>query len=354
MCSLIFFALTFFSCRQEQQKEISLIWDNNRAVAISIPASLLGNDAKENKDLLHVRVEKNVDAMLGNLNTNGSQVVFKPIVPLSRGLVYEIVFKNKVVGNIKVPAASAANASEVLAIYPSIDSLPENLLKIYIRFSKPMREGQSLKNIALLDHNNDTVPNVFLDLQPELWNKERTVLTVWLDPGRIKRELIPNQQLGNPLKRGENYTITVSNNWKDELALPLSKAYKKQFVVASRDSMSPDPANWKVSPPKAGTTQPLELIFSEPLDNFLLAEAIQIVTKDKVTIAGQIKADDNERKLFFTPAKKWQAGNYQVRVESILEDVAGNNLNRLFDRDIRVKNLKKDQAFIERRFEIRN
>jgi hypothetical protein len=268
--------------------------------------------------------------------------------------VYEIVFKNKVVGNIKVPGASAANASEVLAIYPSIDTLPENLLKIYIRFSKPMREGQSLKNIALLDHNNDTVPNVFLDLQPELWNKERTVLTVWLDPGRIKRELIPNQQLGNPLKRGENYTITVSNNWKDELALPLSKAYKKQFVVASRDSMSPDPANWKVSPPKAGTTQPLELIFSEPLDNFLLAEAIQIVTKDKVTIAGQIKADDNERKLFFTPAEKWQAGNYQVRVESILEDVAGNNLNRLFDRDIRVKNLKKDQAFIERGFEIRN
>ena len=40
----------------------------------------------------------------------------------------------------------------------------------------------------------------FLDLQPELWNAEGTVLTLWLDPGRIKRDLIPNKELGIPLK----------------------------------------------------------------------------------------------------------------------------------------------------------
>ena len=77
--------------------------------------------------------------------------------------------------------------------------MPENLLKIYLRFSHPMREGQSDKYISLIKNGKDTLPDVFLNLQPELWNEDRTVLTVWLDPGRIKRDLQPNLKLGNPL-----------------------------------------------------------------------------------------------------------------------------------------------------------
>ena len=87
-----------------------------------------------------------------------------------------------------------------MAIYPTQDTVPENLLKIYLQFSKPMREGQALRHIELLKNNRDTLPGVFLDLQPELWNVDRTTLTVWLDPGRIKRDLQPNGPIGKRRK----------------------------------------------------------------------------------------------------------------------------------------------------------
>ena len=65
-----------------------------------------------------------------------------------------------------------------------------------------MQEGQALENITVIKNGKDTIPSIFLDLQPELWNKERTILTLWLDPGRIKRDLQPNKKLGLPLELG--------------------------------------------------------------------------------------------------------------------------------------------------------
>ena len=106
-----------------------------------------------------------------------------------------------------------------------------------------MSEGQSQKHIFLLNHNNDTIKDVFLDLQPELWDEDRTVLTMWLDPGRIKRDLIPNLQKGNPLKKGQQYTLAVAGEWKDEEGLPLKASYTRKFFVGERDSTGPDTKN---------------------------------------------------------------------------------------------------------------
>ena len=351
LCSLIFFALVFFfSCRNEQS-DITLVWDNDHATAISIPKNLLesSDPAKE----LQVRVEKSDIAMLGDYKAGENDIVFTPVVPLTRGLSYEISFRNKLIGKIKVPAASIADAPVVVNIYPTAGTLPENLLKIYIEFSRPMREGESQKYLSLLDENNDTLPGIFLDMQPELWNKERTILTAWLDPGRIKRDLIPNQQLGNPLQKGKQYTLMVSHNWKDVQGLQLQQAASKKFIVSARDSLSPDPEKWKLNIPGAQTLQPLEINFTESLDFFLLQETIRIADEKANNIAGQVKIINKETGIQFIPNNKWQAGKYTLQVQSVLEDLAGNNLNKLFDRDIRVKKLNADKSIFEKIFEIK-
>jgi hypothetical protein len=41
-----------------------------------------------------------------------------------------------------------------------------------------------------------------------------------------------------------------------------------------------------------------------------------------------------EKQLNFIPNKPWSPGQYNLQVEARLEDLAGNNLNRLFDRDV--------------------
>jgi hypothetical protein len=354
-CSLIFFACIIPGCRRNTTKEIEIVWDNKKAVAISIPnGALTGNVANSTNNRLKVYVDQSKKiAMLGEYSVEEERVVFKPLVPLSRGLRYGVYWDNKLVSTIKLPLANSSEAPRLLMVYPTIDTLPENLLKMYLQFSLPMREGESQKHIALIDRNNDTLQSLFLDLQPELWNKERTVLTVWLDPGRIKRELIPNQQLGNPLKRGETYTLSVSANWKDVQGLPLQQVYSKRFVVSARDSVTPGIENWSLDIPSAKTKEPLVIKFDEPLDYFLLLENINITDGSNKRVEGNVRVSDKERKLQFTPNNNWQAGNYKINVVPVLEDLAGNNLTRPFDRDLRLKNGNIVRTKFEKSFQIK-
>jgi hypothetical protein len=291
-------------------------------------------------------------AVLGEKSMEDDLLIFKPLVPLSRGLNYQVYFDNKLIGNINVPPANSSDAPRLLMVYPSLDTLPENLLKLYLRFSGPMQEGQSLKHVALVNHNGDTVHNVFLDLQPELWNKERTVLTLWLDPGRIKRDLIPNRELGNPLKKGERYTLKISNGWRDVQGLPLQQPYNKPFIVTGRDGVSPGVEHWQLLLPAAQTRKAFEIKFDEPLDYFLLQESIRIVDKNNKTVAGTIQVSDKERKLQFIPGNDWMVGNYSVQVDPVLEDIAGNNLARPFDRDLQLKHVNSHKTKFELSFQI--
>jgi hypothetical protein len=241
---------------------------------------------------------------------------------------------NKLLNEIEIPFDATSFAPEVIAIYPTSDTVPLNLLKIYIAFSKPMQEGQSLNNITVIKNRQDTIPSVFLDLQPELWNQERTMLTLWLDPGRIKRDLQPNKAMGSPLQQGANYQIVIRKDWRDAGGVSLAKEFRKDFIVGLRDSLSPGTENWTILAPKAGSRQPLKIELHEPLDYVLLKNAVRIVDSKGNVLNGLIETTTDESILNFIPSVDWRSAEYTIEVESRLEDLAGNNLNRLFDRDI--------------------
>ena len=48
----------------------------------------------------------------------------------------------------------------------------------------------------------------------------------------------------------------------------------------------------------------------------------------------QIKLVSLERSLYFYPKTNWEPGLYEITIDSRLEDLAGNNLNHVFDKDI--------------------
>lgn len=351
--SLIFFALLFAGCRQKEDKQLSLFWEEGKAAGIVIPQSLLESSGMEViKNNLQVRLQKTDVAIFGDFQlVTNNNVLFRPLVPLFSGRQYDVFFNQKFIGSIMVPVPDARDAPELVAIYPSADTLPENLLKIYLQFSSPMREGEALQHLHLLNDKGDTIPATFLDLQPELWNEEGTTLTVWLDPGRIKRDLVPNQRMGNPLQAGGVYSIRVDSSWKNTQGLSLKQSFKKNFFVGGRDGASPQLNNWTLLLPEANTLQPLQLDFKEPLDYFLLKETVQVLNEKGAVVEGNISITDNESGLQFIPAKPWQKGRYRLQVASYLEDLAGNNLNRLFDRDILLQK-KREGAFVEREFVI--
>ncbi len=119
LCSLIFFAFIFLlSCKQNKQRDIEIIWKDKRAIAISIPKSLLSYmDVDSINDRLKVYVEKHRSvAMLGEHEVQEESFIFKPLIPLTAGLGYEVYFDKKLIGKIKVPAANASDAPRLLMV----------------------------------------------------------------------------------------------------------------------------------------------------------------------------------------------------------------------------------------------
>jgi len=342
--SLVFFLWAVLpGCKPKQSPPVQIIQEDGRAVGLRIASA----------DITHIElaVDKNHTHILGNFEKDGNTIVFRSVVPLSAGLTYAVWQGSKQVYKVNIPN-TVKKTVELIAIYPKADTLPENLLKMYFEFSKPMRAGQSLDNIKILNNKGDTLNDVFLNLQPELWDTSGRVLTLWLDPGRIKRDLLRNQWLGNPLKQGERYTVIVSEDWKGIGGSFLAQSYKKMFTAGKRDDAAPDINNWKLEIAKPGTQEPLVITFPEPLDHFLLAEMLSVANTSKQDLYGEIQVSNNDRTLKFIPNKPWQAGTYTLQADALLEDLAGNNLNKLFDRDIK-KDVRRDKVMYERKFVVK-
>lgn len=348
----ILFLISFFmGCSPDKSETITLRWQDEKAIGILIPKSFV-RDNSNLQDRLSVQLIQPGErsSILGEVKTENDHVVFEPLVPLTRGLRYEILVDNLQVGEVEVPK-NDSDAPELIAIYPSQDTVPENLLKMYFQFSQPMVEDRSLSFITITS-NNDTLTGTFLDLKPELWNTDGTVLTLWLDPGRIKRDLIPNKEMGNPLKAGRLYTLHISSSWTSKQGIQLKTNHSKNFVTASRDEQSPVPDQWTVGTPASATTEALKIDLKESLDFSVLMESISIFDAEKKAVSGKIQLENEERTLLFTPDNNWKAGEYTIMIESRLEDLAGNNLNRPFDRDVTVKK-REDQATFTRKFIVR-
>ncbi|MET0299268.1 MAG: hypothetical protein ABW036_05890 [Flavitalea sp.] len=350
--SLIFlFVICLPGCNNKQEGS-EVIYDGDKAVGVVIHADpekgLLANDS-----LVQIKPMDHAEGILGNSAIIGNEnlIAFYPAVPFSPGKTYQVFYKNKLISEFKIRNSTSVASTSITAVYPSIDTLPANLLKLYIVFSAPMQESVSSKYIQVIDEKGDTLKDVFLDLQPELWNESRTVLTTWFDPGRIKRDLQPNLEKGNPLIAGKQYKVIVSKRWSDKEGQQLTNDFQKQFVVIRRDEKVPDPTTWKLIVPPANSSDPLKISFDESLDYFLLTECIAMIDAQGRPVKTKIEISPGQRGVEIFPTPFLSPGKYKLRVLSKLEDLAGNNLNRPFDNDLRSAQ-KKEVPYVELEFDV--
>jgi hypothetical protein len=273
------------------------------------------------------------------------EVRFIPHFPFERGVKYRASFDPRSLGAlpmtelmVEFPIATEQNApglTEVTHMFPSGDLLPENLLRFYVCFSNSMQRGRALEEISLLDSDGQLVADALYRPPVELWDRTMRHLTVLLDPGRLKRWVGPNIELGPPLKVGQEYTLEIGSGMIDLYGRPLRERFRKHFLVghAVRNHISIE--NWKIQSPVTGSRQALVLMFTTPLDWALLLQTITIESADGSVINGQVVVDQSERRWSFTPSSPWIAGVYHIRVRSSLEDVCGNSITGAFDRPLR-------------------
>ena len=285
-----------------------------------------------------------VPPILGTYRIEGSELIFQPRFPLEPGLAYRAVFSSDGAADITssqtrtasflVPKPDIAPSTRLQQVFPSIDVLPENQLKLYLHFSAPMSRGEAYGWIRLLDETGQPVVLPFLELDEELWDREGKRLTLLFDPGRIKRGVRPLEEVGPAIEAGKRYTLEIDPSWRDAEGRPLIERHEKSFSVSGPDRESPGIQSWHLAPPDAGNTDPLVVEFPEPMDHALLLRTLEVVDSRGNRIAGSIHIDRRETRWQFTPQRPWTAGDYLLEIDTTLEDLAGNRVNRLFEVDV--------------------
>jgi len=233
----------------------------------------------------------------------------------------------------KAPSRQMNPTTVVSHVYPSADVLPENLLKFYLHFSAPMSRGHIYDYVRLRDEAGKEVEIPFLEIDEELWNPAMTRLTLFIDPGRIKRGVQPLEEVGPALQDGKRYTLVIDQAWKDGAGSPLKEAFQKSFKVGPPDRDPPDPARWQVQAPKSDTRAPLTITFSEPMDRALAERVIRVMRDSGEAVEGKAGLENQERRWNFVPSSPWQRGSYRIVVQSTIEDLAGNNIGKPFEVD---------------------
>jgi hypothetical protein len=235
----------------------------------------------------------------------------------------------------ELAAPSEQPAAKVAAIYPTSDTLPENLLRLYVVFTAAMSRGEAYRRIKLIDSGTgQVVDSPFLEIDEELWSPDGKRFTLLFDPGRIKRGLKPREELGPVLEAGRSYVLIIDGDWADAVGRPLKSGFRKVFRVGLPDGLSPDPKTWSVVSPRPHSREPVVVRFPGPLDRALLERLIWIEDRDARVVPGSVVVGDAERRWQFAPGEPWHEGDYRLVIGADLEDVAGNSVARPFEVDV--------------------
>jgi hypothetical protein len=135
--------------------------------------------------------------------------------------------------------------------------------------------GDAADHLHILDGGGRELKDVLLPGQ-ELWDFANRRLTMTFDPGRIKRGLESNSKMGPPIAEGQRYTLVIDRTWPDAQSMPLAADCRKVFRGGPPVRVPPTPAQWKVTPPRAGTSSPLVVEFGRSMNYPLLQRMLQI------------------------------------------------------------------------------
>jgi hypothetical protein len=245
---------------------------------------------------------------------------------------------------------SAEPRTNITAVYPSAERLPENVLRFYIHFSAPMSRGEAYRHLKLIDvSTKKPVHAPFLELEEELWSPDGKRFTLLIDPGRIKRGLKPREMFGPVLVAGKSYELIVDRDWTDAHGNALASEFRRSFHAGPPDETMPNPKEWSIRPPRAGGREPLAVRFPEQLDSALAQRLIAVLDSDGKEVLGRVTIAEAETAWRFIPEAPWRLGTYRLAVGTELEDVAGNSVAAPFEVDLTepiTKRVASDRVFL--------
>jgi hypothetical protein len=218
-------------------------------------------------------------------------------------------------------ASTVAMAEGAVTIYPSGASVPENLLRIEVRLSAPLRAPLDLSRVRLLDEQGREIPEPFLDLALTSANGRR--MTLLLHPGRVKTGLGANLALGRALQAGNAVTLVI-----DDPAL--GRDLRKSWQVIAAETEGPAPSRWVMNQPVAGTRAPLVVRLQAPI-SAASDDLIAVRQPGGRRASGRIRLSEGETVWTFKPVERWRTGTYALVTHPDLETPSGNRTCARFE-----------------------
>jgi hypothetical protein len=259
---------------------------------------------------------------------------FQPRFPFVSGVTYVARFAwgGRHLEQAFAVAAPSTDPPRVVAVHPSSAVLPENTLRLYVQFSRPMRARGVHEHVRLVDEETGPVPLAFVEVRDGLWDPGMTRLTLFFHPGRVKRGVAPGEELGPPLRAGRSYRMVIDGSLQDAQGVPLGMAFVHPFRVGEPDRAPPSLDALHVAAPSS-PGDPVVVTFGEPIDHALAQRWVWVEDAQGMAIGGEVRLADDDTTWAFQPSSGWPPGRYVVRVRAALEDRAGNRFDRPFDRD---------------------
>jgi hypothetical protein len=273
-------------------------------------------------------------AMAGEVVADGDDACFVPRFGFVDGTTYTVTVDGVDAGTLARPRPDVRSTTDVIGIHPSARVVPRNLLRLYVHFSAPMSDGDAADHVRLIDDAGDELEAALFSTGHELWDAAHVRLTVLLDPARIKRGLAPHRQVGYPLRPGEPFRVVVDAGFRDATGAPLRAPGQRRYDVGDDERRRVVPESWELRTPRHGTRDRLVVAFDRPLDHGLLARCLTVDGPDGHHIDATSETGPEERSWRLTPRAPWTPGRYRLVVDPVLEDVAGNSVARVFDRDL--------------------
>ncbi len=273
-------------------------------------------------------------AILGTRIVDDAGLHFAPRFPFVPGMKYTARVRlegAKAAEPFEIPA-SDGSPPRVVAVFPSGRAIPENTLRLYLHFSKPMNARSVHRHLRLLNQYGVEIDLAFVEVEHGLWDAGQARLTLLFHPGRVKRGVGPGENLGPVLTAGSSYRLIVDRSLSDVEGRALGADFEHRFDAVPADRVSPSIDDIRLAPPREPDGA-LAATLPEALDEGMLRRFIWIEDSAGESVAGEIAISDGETRWTFRPEPPWKEGAYALRVHPALEDRAGNRFDRLFDRE---------------------
>lgn len=275
-------------------------------------------------------------AIFARVDRSEAGYLLRPKIPLSEGGLYRVVLRGSDGAtqsvSYEVPKTGASKP-QVVRIEPASGKVPANLLKFYIYFDQPMREGRQIfEQFTIFDEEGKAVDAPWR--RQEIWNPDATRLTLLIHPGRIKQGVNLREELGPVLKPYSTYRLMIDRKLKSARGVEIGSPIAHEFSTGPECYQIVDPGRWELVIPSVGSTDALQIRPVRALDHALVRHQIVILNSEHEAVQSIANQIEGAELIEIRPQEPWKDQDYYIEIGELLEDLAGNTRIRVFDTDL--------------------